>query len=43
MRLEGEPEVVLVLPEYVDQFLVIGAESARNLLERALHFANIVL
>ena len=43
MRLEGEPEVILVLAEYVDQFLIIGAQSARDLLERALHFPNIAL
>ena len=43
VRLEGEPEVILMLPEHVDQFLIIGAQSARDLLERALHFANIAL
>ena len=43
MRLEGEPEVVLVLTEHIDQPVVIGFQSDGHLIERASHIQYIVL
>ena len=43
VRLEGEPEVVLVLAEHIDQSVVISFQSGCHLVERASHLPYIVL
>ena len=43
VSLECKPEVILVLAEHIDQLLIVGIESARYLLKRALHLPNVVL
>ena len=43
VRLEGEPEVVLVLAEHIDEPVVISLQSGRHLVERASHLLYIAL
>ena len=37
MRLEGEPEIVLVLTEHIDKFLIVAAQSPSDLLKSVFH------
>lgn len=41
--LEREPKVVLMLPQHVDQLLVIRVKGPRDLIERLLHLPNVGL
>ena len=43
VRLEGEPEIVLVLTQHIDKFLVVVAQRPRDLLKRFPHLPNVRL